>query len=83
MFENLIGQVGEHQKEGGELVSSEDMMSLFRPLIPDTEIKMETRLLALNLLEKVGYLLVLSTHILKCICMYSAVHLIQTPREPT
>lgn len=52
-FENLIAQVGEHQKEEGDLVSSEDVMSLFRPLIPDTSIELSTRLQALTLLEQV------------------------------
>ncbi|XP_067933304.1 NBAS subunit of NRZ tethering complex-like [Watersipora subatra] len=51
-FESIITQVGEHQKEGGDLVNSEDVMSLFRPLIPDTSIDMDSRLLVLALLEK-------------------------------
>lgn len=56
VFENLIGQVGAHQKEDGDLVSSEDVMLLFRPLIPDTGIDINTRLMALNLLEQVSLL---------------------------
>jgi len=51
-FENLIGQVAEHQKEEGDLVSSEDVMLLFRPLIPDTDIELNTRLQALTLLQQ-------------------------------
>lgn len=52
-FENLIQQVAAHQKEAGELMNSEDVMVLFRPLISDTSIEIETRLKALTLLEQV------------------------------
>jgi len=52
-FENLIVQVGEHQKEAGELVTTEDVMSLFRPLVPDPSISIATKLKALTLLEQV------------------------------
>ena len=52
-FENLISQVADHQREEGELVSSEDVMLLFRPLIPDTDIELNTRLQALTLLRQV------------------------------
>ena len=54
-FENLISQVADHQREEGELVSSEDVMLLFRPLIPDTDIELNTRLQALTLLQRVCF----------------------------
>ena len=66
-FENLISQVADHQREEGELVSSEDVMLLFRPLIPDTDIELNTRLQALTLLQQVCFQLGMLESIPQCI----------------
>lgn len=53
-FEKLIRMVSEHQREAGDLVGSEDIMGLFRPLIPEPSIDIDTRLRALSLLKSVS-----------------------------
>jgi len=52
-LQTIIETVGEHQREQGQLVSSDDVMDLLRPVI-QSDISMETRLDAVMLLEKVG-----------------------------